>query len=198
MRPALAAFPLLFLAPAAPKVGDAAPEFNLMDVGGKPASLKEIRGEGKEAKVVVVDFWSRNCPYSKAWDDRLKEIHRDYSTKGVVLLAIDSNQSETKDQIAEYVKETGIPFRVLLDPDSAVADLYGGKTTPHCFLVGKDGKLAYIGAVDSNSKTPLKTGEGVTNYLRDALDAVLAGKPVPTPTTKEVGCTIKRGTKGAY
>jgi peroxiredoxin len=198
MRIALAAFPLFLVSPAAPKVGDAAPDFSLTDVAGKPASLKEIRGEGKDAKVVVVDFWSRNCPYSVAWDARLEEIHRDYSTKGVVLLAIDSNQTETKEQIATYVKEKEIPFRVLLDPDSSVADLYGGKTTPHCFVVGNDGKLAYIGAVDSNAKTPLQTGEGVTNYLRDALDAVLAGKPVPTPTTKEVGCSIKKAAKGAY
>ncbi len=198
MRLALAAFPLFLLAPAAPKVGDSAPDFTLTDLGGKSASLKEIRGEGKDAKVVVVDFWSKSCPYSVAWDARLKEIHRDYATKGVVLLAIDSNQTEGKEEVAAYVKEKEIPFRVLLDPASAVADLYGGKTTPHCFVIGKDGKLAYIGAVDSNTKTPLKTGEGVTNHLRDALDAVLAGKPVPTPTTKEVGCTIKRASKGAY
>ncbi|MGH7149087.1 MAG: thioredoxin family protein [Planctomycetota bacterium] len=198
MRLALAALPLLLLAPASPTVGDPAPDFSLMDLGGKSASLKEIRGEGKDAKVVVVDFWSRNCPYSIAWDARLKEIHRDYSTKGVVLLAIDSNQTEAKEQIADFVKEKEIPFRVLLDPDSAVADLYGGKTTPHCFVIGKDGKLAYIGAVDSNASTPLKSGEGVTNYLRDALDAVLAGKPVATPTTKAVGCSIKRASKGAY
>src|SRR5262245_31948358 len=110
MRLALAALPLFLLAPAAPKVGDSAPEFNLTDVAGKPASLKEIRGEGKDAKVVVVDFWSKNCPYSKAWDDRLKEIHRDYSSKGVVLLAVDSNAKEAKEEIAAYVKEAGIPF----------------------------------------------------------------------------------------
>ncbi|HET6202215.1 MAG TPA: redoxin domain-containing protein [Planctomycetota bacterium] len=198
MRLLLAAVSLVLLAPEPPRIGDPAPDFTLTDLSGNKASLKEVRGEGKDAKVVVVDFWSCKCPYSTAWDARLKEIHRDYAGKGVVLLAVDSNKSsyESKEEIAAYAKGKEIPFRVLLDPDSSVADLYGAKTTPHCFVVGKDGKIAYVGAVDSNTSTPLKAGEGVTNYLRDALAAVLAGKPVATPTTKEVGCSIKREKAG--
>jgi peroxiredoxin len=194
MRLAPAPLLLLPLLSSPLKVGDPAPDFSLPNLDGKTVSLKESRGDSKDAKIVVVDFWSAMCPYSKAWDARLKEIQRDYAPKGVVLLAVDPNKPshESKEQIAAYVKEAGIPFPVLLDPEAKVADLYGGQATPHCFVIGKDGKVAYMGAIDSNTSPDLKTGEGVKNHLRDALDALLAGKPVETATTKAVGCSIKR------
>ena len=167
------------------KVGQAVLDFTLTDLQGKTHTLSQYRG-----KVVLLDFWSATCPVSARYEERLKAIATEYAAKGVVTLGIDANTTEDAALIQRVVAERGVIFPILLDPGNTVADLYGGLTTPHVFLVDQQGRLVYQGAIDDEG---LMGKRAVTRqYLREALDAMLAGRPVPTPKTEPVGCSIKR------
>ena len=167
------------------KLGEAVPDFKLHDTSGKEHRLSDYRG-----KVVMLHFWSATCPFVMRYDERLKEITNDYSKRDVIVLAIDSNSNETPDQIKAVAQKRGVPYPILIDPGNKVADQFGAITTPHVFLIDQKGKLAYEGAVDDqgwSEDNPVKI-----RYVREALDAVLAGSEAPHPKTKTVGCTVKR------
>ena len=163
----------------------AVPDFTLTDLQGRTHTLSQYRG-----KVVLLDFWSATCPVSARYEERLKAIATEYAAKGVVTLGIDSNKTEDAALIQRVAAKRGVSFPILIDSGNQVADLLGGMTTPHIFLVDQQGRLAYQGAIDDEG---LLGRKGVSrHYLREALDAVLAGRPVPTPKTEPVGCSIKR------
>ena len=167
------------------KLGEAVPDFKLQDPSGKEHRLSDYRG-----KVVMLHFWSATCPFVMRYDERLKEITNDYSKRDVIVLAIDSNSNETPDQIKAVAQKREVPYPILVDSDNKVADQFGAITTPHVFVIDPKGKLAYEGAVDDqgwSEDNPVKI-----RYVREALDAVLAGSDVPHPQTKTVGCTVKR------
>ncbi len=154
--------------------------------------LPRRKGEGMEkGSLFVISFWSCKCPWSKAWDTALSGIARDYAEKGVHVIGIDSNKTETVEEISRYREKESIPFPVLVDPGNKLADRFGAKTTPHIFLVNREGKVVYTGAIDNDARRTLEPEKRQT-WLRDALDAVLAGKEVPKTETPPVGCGIKR------
>ncbi|MFQ5748239.1 MAG: redoxin domain-containing protein [Planctomycetota bacterium] len=153
-----------------------------------PRPKGEEMGQGS---LFVISFWSCKCPWSKAWDTALSAIARDYAGQGVRVIGIDSNKTETVKEINRYRKKESIPFPVLIDPGNKLADRFGAKTTPHIFLVNRDGKVVYTGAIDNDARRTLEPGKRQT-WLRDALDAVLAGKEVPKTETAPVGCGIQR------
>lgn len=166
------------------KTGKTAPGFALVDLDGLMRRLANYAGE-----VVVLDFWSAECPWSRHYDGWLMEQAGYWARQGVRLLAIASNVNETTTFLREAVAERGITFPVLLDPDCAVADLYGAVTTPHIFVVDRLGGLAYQGAIDDRS---FRQREASVNYLDQAIAALLAGRQ-PDPTrTDPYGCTIVR------
>jgi len=180
--------------------GDAVPAFKVKDLAGKEHDFESFRGEKKD-KIVVVNFWSHCCPWSRGWDPELSKIAADYKDKGVVVVSIDSNKPDHSDgkrtdnpeSIGAYHKENKLAFEVFVDADHTVANLFGGQTTPDVFVIGKDGKIAYSGAVDD-----MESPEGAKptkHYLRAALDAVIAGKAPETATTPPKGCGIKRAGK---
>ena len=167
------------------KLGEAVPDFELTDISGAEHPLSQYRG-----KVVMIHFWSATCPFVVRYDARLKEIASDYASREVTVLGIDSNFSETPDQIKEVARKRKVNYPVLIDPGSKVADQFGAVTTPHVFILDREGKLVYEGAVDDqgwSEENPVKV-----QYVREALDAALSGSPVPHPQTKSVGCTVKR------
>lgn len=174
-----------FLARKIAKLGQPAPAFELQDLGESKISLASNKG-----KVVMLHFWSAQCPFVVRYEERLKNIALDYRSKDVVVIGIDSNSTETPEQIKKTAVERELSYALLLDPDHKVADDYGAITTPHVYIIDKEGNLAYEGAVDDQGwaeKNPV-----TKNYTREALDALLAGQPVPTPETKTFGCTVKR------
>ncbi len=174
-----------FLKQKVVKLGEPVPDFSLHDTEDIINKLSDYRG-----KVVMIHFWSAKCPFVLRYDDRLKDITKDYKEQGVVSLAIDSNTNETLLDIEKVAKARKVNYPVLLDPGNKIADQFGAVTTPHVFIVDRDGKLAYEGAVDdqgwSEDKKPTES------YVRNALDQILKGEPVKTPQTKSVGCTVKR------
>jgi peroxiredoxin len=175
----------------AAKVGDVAPAFSLMDTDGKTVKLEDYKG-----KVVVLEWFNAECPFSGIKHHKehqtFNTLHEEYNTKGVVFLAICSSasgqQGYGKDFNAKAKTDLKVPYPILLDETGATGHAYGATNTPHCFVIGTDGKLAYAGAID-NERAQDKVGD--KNYVKMALDNVLAGKAADPATTRPYGCPVK-------
>lgn len=167
-------------------VGDQATDFKLKNVDGKLVSLSDY----KDAKGYVVIFDCNTCPYSKAYNQRIINLNQKYAAKGVPVIAINANEG-SGDSFEEMVriankKKYNHPY--LYDETQAVAKAYGATNTPHVFVLTKELKVAYIGAIDDSPRNE----KGVTKrYVEDAIEAVLAGKDAPVAKTKAIGCGIK-------
>jgi thiol-disulfide isomerase/thioredoxin len=158
----------------------------LKDIFGKDVTLGDHRG-----KVVFIHFWSIVCPYEKLAEPKCIELQKQYGDK-LVEIAINANQGELKadasgsyGNLRDHVQQAGVNFLVAVDPGNKVTDLFGGTNTPHCFIIDKDGTLRYSGALDDDPRG--EKGAQATPYVRNAIDAVLAGKAVAAPTTKPYG-----------
>lgn len=138
-------------------------------------------------------FTCNHCPYVQAWEDRLIAIQRDYDPKGVQLVGINSNETknypeDSFDKMVIRAREKRFNFPYLRDEDQAVARAYDAACTPEIYLFNGERRLQYHGRVDDNYQTP----KGVKSHdLRNALDDLLANRPVRTPETPAMGCSIK-------
>jgi peroxiredoxin len=164
-----------------------AADFTLKDTSGKEVQLSNHRNEN-----VVLIFVSTKCPYSNAFNSVMAKLADDYSSKGIVFLGINSNQTESVDQIAKHAKDNGLSFPILKDPENKVADLYGAQVTPEAFVIDKSGAVRYHGALGSSGRPTTDPAEATSNEIRAALDELLAGKEIAKAKTKAFGCTIKR------
>jgi peroxiredoxin len=166
------------------EVGAKAPDFKaLPGVDGKEVSLDGL----KDAKVVVVCFTCNICPMSVAYEDRFVEFSKKYADKGVKLVAINANNGNPKETIANMkarAEEKGFNFPYVYDGSGASAIAYGAKVTPHLYVLDGQRNVVYVGSFDDNRNSPTK------HYVADAVDAVLAGKTVPVASTKAFGCGI--------
>ncbi|HRX85139.1 MAG TPA: thioredoxin family protein [Phycisphaerae bacterium] len=179
-------------APDGAKVGEKAPDFTLKDTDGKEHSLSDYTAQGK---IVVLEWFNSGCPFIQMHHQKestLADLYKDFSAKDVVFLAINSTNSEHPDfgKDAQAKKDWNIEYPILEDTDGKVGHAYGAKTTPHMFVIGKDGKLVYSGALDNDPRNT-KSGSEKVNYVRSALDDLEAGKPVATAETKPYGCGVK-------
>jgi peroxiredoxin len=167
-------------------IGDQAPAFELTDTEGAAWSSSD----GASATVVV--FTCNHCPYALAWQDRIAQAARDYADRGVRFLAINSNDADryprdSYEAMQARVAAEDWPMPYLHDATQSVARAYGAKTTPDVFVLDSAGALRYRGAPDSDYDDP---GQRAA-WLREALDAVLAGEEPSRPESKPVGCSIK-------
>jgi peroxiredoxin len=169
-----------------PAIGSAAPDFKLTSVDGKAFSLADA---AKSHKATVVMFIATKCPYSNAYNDRMKKMADEYAAKGVLFVGVNSNSTEPADEVQKHGKDHGFAFPLMKDPGNKVADMYDAKHTPEVFVVDATGKLVYHGRIDENYEDASKV---TSPDLRNALDAVLAGQPVAKAETKAFGCSIKR------
>ena len=177
-----------------PPVGSAAPDFSAPDTNGKAQSLAQYKG-----KYVVLEWFNPECPFVKKHygSDNMQKLQGEYTGKGVVWLTIDSNAPGTEgnltaDQAQKIMqswktKQTAL----LLDPDSKVAKLYGAKNTPNMVIIDPEGKIVYEGAIDSKATPNPADIPASTNYVKNALDESLAGKPISNAQTKPYGCSVK-------
>jgi thiol-disulfide isomerase/thioredoxin len=136
-----------------------------------------------------VVFTCNHCPVAQAYEDRIIAIANDYQDKGVELVAINVNNMEADKLPAmkERAEAKGFKFDYLYDPSQKIGRKFGATVTPHAFLVDGEQKLAYVGAIDDNMEVDKVEKE----YLRDAIDAVLAGSKPETDSTKPMGCAIR-------
>lgn len=173
--------------PEAPKIGATAPDFTLPPAaGGEAVALKDLLGK---SKAVVVVFDATKCPYAIGYKERVAKMGKDYAARGVTFVTINSNKTEPAAEVAADARKHGFAFPVLKDEGNMVADLYGAQKTPEIYVLDPKGTLLYRGRIDETHEEP----ENVKSPdLINALEAILAGKPVPAAETKAFGCTIKR------
>ena len=171
------------------KIGSSAPGFDLPNIDGKRYSLNSFA----DKKALIVIFSCNHCPYVQAYEGRIKQIQDDYKDKGVIVVAINSNEDKNyPDDSFENMKKRAADqkfnFLYLRDEDQSVAKAYDATHTPEIFLFDKERKLAFHGKIDDNWQEPNKVQN---HYLKNALDELLAGKEISVPETFTIGCTIK-------
>ncbi len=171
-------------------LGTPAPFFSLKNVDGKIRCLDEF----KKSRALLLMFICNHCPFVKHVQSGLVSIARDYQTKGIAIVAINSNDVEKypEDSLQKMIEESksaGYPFPYLIDETQAVAKAYRAACTPDFFLFDKNQNLVYRGQMDGSrpgNQVPV-TGSD----LRQAIDAVLSEKPVPQDQKPSIGCNIK-------
>ncbi|HYE61900.1 MAG TPA: redoxin domain-containing protein [Phycisphaerales bacterium] len=179
---------------AAAKVGEKAPDFTATDTNGNTVKLSELTSQGK---IVVLQWFNPDCPYvvkhyKKGDTNTFNELHTKYNGKDVVILAVASSapgkQGSGTERLNKAKTDWNMQYPIVLDESGTIGKSFGAKNTPAMAVIGKDGTLAYWGAIDDDNG-PDKPGK--TNYVAKALDELIAGKPVTTKETKPYGCSVK-------
>lgn len=179
---------------AGAKVGEAAPQFTAATSISSSASLGDYRG-----KIVILEWTNHDCPYVRKHYEtgNMQTLQKEAVGQGVVWLTIISSAPGTQGHVSpaeanELTKtRQAAPTAVILDPSGTVGKMYGATNTPHMYVVDKGGVLVYAGAIDDRPTTRKSDVPGAQNYVRAALEAVAAGRPVKTPVTRAYGCTVK-------
>jgi peroxiredoxin len=171
------------------ELGSPAPDFSLPGTDNKTWSLASF----KEAKALCVVFSCNHCPYVKAYEGRFVKLQAELGPRGFQLVAINANDAEGYPEdgfeaMQARSREQGFNFPYLRDETQSVARAFGAVRTPHVFLFDAGRSLAYVGRIDDHWDEPDKAGK---HELRDAVEDVLAGRPVAVPETFAVGCSIK-------
>jgi thiol-disulfide isomerase/thioredoxin len=171
------------------KVPAAVAKTKMKNVDGKMLSIAEVAG--KSGTLVI--FTCNHCPFAKDWEQRIVELANTYAGKGIGVMLVNANDPATHaedgfEQMQARAKQRGMKIPYVVDDTSGVARAFGASVTPEAFLFDKAGKLAYHGTIDDNRKEPDKVK---ARYLKDALEAVVAGKAPALPETKGLGCGIK-------
>ena len=170
--------------PAPPAIGATIEDFTLPNTSGAELALKALKG--KNGTVLI--FISVQCPVSNGYNERMEKLAQDYKAKGINVIGINSNATEDADAVKNHASEKHLTFAILKDAGNKVADKLGANRTPEAYLLDANNKLVYHGRID-NSQDPAKIE---SNDLRNAMDSLLAGKPIEKSEAKAFGCTIKR------
>jgi peroxiredoxin len=176
---------------AAPQIrpGAPAPAFAARDVDGRPVYLQNFAG-----KIIVLEWTNDACPFcGKHYDSgNMQALQRKYTGQGVVWLTIASSGYMTAAEArADLARWHAAPTDFLLDPGAAMAKLYDARATPNMVVIGRDGRIAYMGAIDDRPSTDPDDVRTAHNYVAAALNAVAAGQPVAVSAVPAYGCAIK-------
>lgn len=185
---------------AASDIGRPAPAFTAPDSNGKTWSLADLKG-----KIVVLETSNQDCPYVRKHytSANMQTLQREAAAKGVVWLTVASSAPGeqgfvTAAEANELTRNrNAAPAAFLLDPQSRIARAYGATVTPHMYIIDASGMLAYKGGIDSIPSSNPADVPKAKQYVRVALDEVLAGKPVTEASTRPYGCTLKYGNNAA-
>jgi hypothetical protein len=180
---------------AAPaSVGQPAPAFSATDTAGRSVSLADFKG-----KTVVLEWVNPGCPYVRKHygSGNLPATQKDAVASGVVWLAINSTAKDASDyqppaELAKWMaSQQAAPSATLMDETGRIGQAYGARTTPHMYVIDTKGVLAYAGAIDSKPSANPADIPGATNYVKQALGELRAGKAVSQPVTRAYGCSVK-------
>jgi len=171
------------------ELGTRAPDFCLLGVDGKEYSLDSF----KKAKILIVVFSCNHCPAVIGSQDRMVQLYKDCKPKGVEMIAINSNEDQNHpddsfEKMKVRAREKGFAFPYVRDETQEVARAYGALCTPHFYVFDRDRRLRYTGRMDDN---PYDASKVTRHELRNALDALLAGKKPPVELTNPIGCNVK-------
>lgn len=175
------------------EVGKPAPNFTATDINGKTVQLSDYAG-----KIVVIESYNSDCPYchNQYASGAMQDLQKQFAAKGVVWLLVNSvnpnNPSHRTDDQAkqEMAKENMDVTAWINDSSGTVGHLYGMETTPDMYVIDKKGILVYDGAID-NKPDPFHNPNKAHNYVKTAVDDLLAGKPITVAQTKPYGCSVK-------
>ncbi len=170
--------------PAPPAIGATIVDFTLPDVDGKDHPLSSLKG--KNGTVLI--FIAVQCPVSNAYNERMEKLAQDYKARGVNVVGINANSTESAGDVKRHAAEKGLTFPILKDNGNKIADSLGATRTPEAYFLDAGNKLLYHGRIDNNRDM----SQVESSELRDALEATLAGKPVVKTTANAFGCSIKR------
>lgn len=174
------------------KPGDIADDFTLKNINGADVSLSGI----PDAKGFIVVFMCNTCPVVKAYESRIIDLDKKFSSRGYPVIAINANDRNVSpgDSYAEMqtlAKEKGFTFQYLYDESQAVAKKYGATNTPHVYVLSRKGgklEVEYVGAIDNNSDNASMADK---KYVEDAVNDLLKGDQIAVSSTKAIGCSIK-------
>src|SRR5580658_1071500 len=165
----------------------APPAFQLRDTQGVLHTQAEFAGH----KAVVLFFTTTDCPIANSYVPEMNRIHDAYASRSVLFYAVQTDLTIPEADVAKYARDFRYAYPLLLDPKQQLVRWTGASITPQAAILGPDGSLLYLGRVDNRVADFGKQRLQPTVVdLRDSLDALLAGKPVPHATTKSVGCAI--------
>jgi peroxiredoxin len=194
MKKLLALFAMLALTASAfaVEIGKPAPDFTGTDINGKTVKLSDYKG-----KIVVIESYNSDCPFchNHYASGAMQELQKDLAAKNVVWLLVDSVNTKnfsyrTPEQARKELADQKIAATAWIDDHSGnIGHLYGMKTTPHMFVIAADGTLVYDGAIDDRPQ-PFGDPRTAKNYVRAAVNELLAGKPVTVARTKSYGCGV--------
>ncbi len=181
-------------AQAAPELGKPAPDFTGTDTNGTAHKLSDLKG-----KIVVLEWTNPECPFVvKHYDSKnMQGLQTKYTEAGVTWLTVNSSAEGKQGNLTgeaanTYIKDHDAKQTAyLLDPTGEIGKLYDAKTTPHMFVIDKEGTLVYAGAIDDNDSANPADAATAKNYVSAALDEVIADKPVTDAQTKPYGCSVK-------
>jgi peroxiredoxin len=179
---------------ASPEIGKPAPDFSTVDSNGKTVKLSDYRG-----KIVVLEWTNDGCPFVQKHysSGNMQSLQKEETSRGIVWLSIVSSAPGEQGYVdgaeanALTKARNAAPTAVLLDPEGKVGHLYDAKTTPHMFIVNTDGTLVYMGGIDDKPTSNPADVKTAKNFVRAALDNVVAGKPVGQAVTRPYGCSVK-------
>lgn len=171
------------------KIGSECPSFILPGTDGREYKLADF----SDSEILIIIFSCNHCPYVQAYEDRVISIQKEFESKGVRIVAINSNDAvkypeDSFDEMKIRAANKNFNFPYLRDEDQSVAKAFGATHTPEIFLFNKERKLCYHGKIDDNWQEADKVKN---HYLRDAITELLEGKEISVPETFSIGCTIK-------
>src|SRR5580658_1033690 len=165
-------------------------QFALRDTEG----LEHTPSEWARARAVVLYFVTTDCPLSNGYAPEMNRIERAYAPRGVLFFAVQGDTTIPDAEVRRHARDYGYPFPALLDPRLILAHYTGATVTPEAVVLSPEGAVLYLGRIDNRVEDFGKVRIAATEFdLRDALDAVLAGRPVPHPRTRALGCAITNG-----
>src|SRR3989338_1409562 len=176
------------------KVGEPAPEFSVTDTNGQPQSLTALRGS-----YVVLEWFNPECPFVKKHygTGNMQDLQRRYTDRSVVWLSVDSSAPGKQGHLtveqanAFMMEQKAAQTAIVLAPDGVPGRDYGGKTTPHMFIVDPERTLIYAGAIDDIASADPADVADATNFVTMVLDPALSGDPVSVGETQSYGCSVK-------
>jgi peroxiredoxin len=176
-------------APAPPAIGSTVSDFTFKDINGRHQSLSGY----KNKKATIVIFVGTECPIANLYYPTLKAMYEKYAEKGVGFLAINSNDQDSSARVAGHARERELPFPVLKDIDHQAADALGASRTPEAFLLDSAKVIRYRGRIDDQYGYSYRRAAPTRTELKDAIEELLAGKPITTSQSEVQGCVIGRG-----
>jgi peroxiredoxin len=174
-------------------VGQPAPDFTLMDTAGQPVKLSQFKG-----KPVVLEWNNPGCPFvKKHYQGNMQALQKEVAAQGAVWLAINSTRDDSGDYLAPaqlgrwMTEQKASPTATLMDEDGKVGQAFAARVTPHMYIVNAQGVLVYAGGIDSIASARVDDIPKATNYVRQAMAEIQAGKPVSVATSRAYGCSVK-------